>query len=155
MPERDPLDDLRGAWHQLDAPPATRALHQEDERTQAAVRWMAEAWRQLDVPFVEPPAGLARRPRLRLLRSSLLSAAAVLLVATLGLVLPHLLLGGPVTTTVVQAPAQLEPAGIPDPFVASPAPALLCTQPDRVQLRTGTVRLTLLRSEPGSPETTR
>ncbi|MBL7008656.1 MAG: hypothetical protein ISR76_06630 [Planctomycetes bacterium] len=155
MPEPDPLDALRGAWDQLDAPPAVRELEQEDERTQAAVRWMAEAWRELGAPAAEPPAGMARRPRLRLLRSALLSAAAALLVAALGLFFPHLLLRGPTTTTVVQAPAEPASPGIPEAPVASSAPALLSTQPDRVQLRAGTLRLTMLRAEPGSPETNR
>lgn len=141
----DPLDDLRRAWQATEAPPVPRELAEEDELTRAAVAWMSQAWHAL----APPPAALVllharRRRRRNLLRAGLgaFAVAAGLLVAALS----------PVPSPPRSDQPSLPTAATPPPQPAPhPAPQLLLTAGDRVVLRAGSVRLTLLRDPAASP----
>ncbi|RMH03019.1 MAG: hypothetical protein D6702_07250 [Planctomycetota bacterium] len=139
----DPADRLRRAWSRLEPPAPADSWRDADPATRRAVGWLAAAWER-----VEPPAPVPlprRRPAPGPARP-LLAAAAVLLVAGLGAVLPHLLVraGGATEATAAAAPP------------AADRPRLIATRPDRVELRAGTVHLTLLRppAAPAGPDPT-
>jgi len=150
----DPLAQLSQAWQELEAPAANRELEDEDPLTQEAVRWMAEAWSQLEAPAAVATAEGRPRRRLRILRSAARAVAAALLVRALALLFPH----GDAPDPLVEGPPTA--AGPPPPTVAQPPaqaanrPVLLATAEDRIEVRSGSVRLTLLQSAPVSRETT-
>jgi len=159
------LDALSDAWRQGPAPAPDRALADEDATTQAAVRWVRDAWLALPVPAAQPPrvvesvaarAPLAPVERLRWRR---LAVAAALLVA---LGLPLLVLvtrravesrppdGAPVADAPGPAPAPAEPAA-PRP-AAAPEPAVQVAAVDdrHLELRSGPVHLYLITASPSN-----
>ncbi len=52
----DPLDELRDAWRDIEAPPLD---DEPDPQTRAAVEWMRAAWHELEAPAL--PSVPARR----------------------------------------------------------------------------------------------
>jgi len=136
MPERNPLDLLQDAWQQVGAPEAVKSLEEEDPLTQNAVLWMQEAWAQVEVPLAVLPS--ARKPWLRL-RPLTLTAAA-LLIGALFFWNTQLPLQKNITPNeiVVAVPAQVS------------APQLLANTTEHLQIRSGNVRLTMLRSSNAS-----
>ena len=53
---KDPLDDLKSAWSELEAPAPAEHLADTDEVTQETVNWLRSAFDTLDVPAAELPA---------------------------------------------------------------------------------------------------
>jgi len=132
MPDRDPIEGLREAWGDLEAPPPDRVLEAPDAETRAALEWMREAWRAL-----EPPA--ARIPwRVRLARRAgglrpIAAAAAVLVAAVV------------FGRGFFDAPSR--PHEAVQPLAALPEVRIASLDPDRMELRSGPVRLILLTPE--------
>lgn len=150
MSERDdPFAELGAAWRSMPTPEPTRDLAGEDERTRAAVAWMAAAWRALEAPQAEPrSAPVPRRPRLvrRALPWVGLAAAAAA-----ALVLALVDGGAP-----ADAPREREPVAHrdPEPLEAQPkAPAVrvASVENDRVEMSAGNVRLIFFPSGPTGP----
>jgi hypothetical protein len=136
--ELPPLsDELRALYRRLQPPSLADDLDTADERTRNTVRWMQSAWRELEPPRALLPPALARpataqHPLQRVRWIAV--AAAVLLVA--GGVLWRLLLAAGENarpSRVAQAPVQPERAV-----------EIIDVRPDRVELRSGPVRLLLL-----------
>jgi hypothetical protein len=123
MPE--PRDPLRALWEAVEPPPPARGLADEDAATRAAVQWLQAAHARV-APALRMPSAPRRRFRLRPL-APLAAAAALLLLL---LVPPR-----------------------PEPAAAAPPPPragveLLASGADRIELRSGTVRLILLHPQP-------
>ena len=122
--------ELQALYRRLEPPPLADGAEEADLETRRVVQWMRGAWRGLEVPPVRVPIAV-RRPR-RDARFTLLAAAAALV---LGVALWRVLR------------ARVAPA--PAPLVQTPAPAadaieVVAMLPDRLELRSGTVRLVLL-----------
>jgi hypothetical protein len=139
--ERD--EELRELYRRLRPPPLADGAGEADPETARVVRWMQRAWRELEPPRAVLPRSVARRPR-RLARPALLAAAAVVL-----------LLAGAALWRALAARS----AAVPRLDVArEPAPAgtdgveILDVRPDRLELRSGPVRLVLLGPPPPPPE---
>ncbi len=176
MPERDPIDQLHGAWQQLDAPPAVRSLQEEDELTQEVVDWLACGWEQVEIPPLPLSLPLPRRGGLSRRRSMslprVLLAAAALLIGFLFVlnafgpedegVEPSDLVAEVPIQGPGQVPAQVPvqvPVQVPTPAEGSAAPArspnapqLISSTPEQVQILSGSVRLTMLRGASASTE---
>jgi len=146
-PERDlPLDELRGIWRGLEPEPPPEDLAASDPHTRAAVEWMRAAWAGLPVPQPRVPLpGRPARPRHVLRLAAGLAAAA----AALALLWPTGVeqsvqrsddrarseAGDTARRASVEAPARL----------GAEAPQLASLGPDHVELRSGPVRLILLK----------
>lgn len=159
MPNPDPLDALKDQWQTMLAPPAVRALEDEDAVTKAAVAWMAKGWSQIEIP----PASLPRRPRVLRFRNTSLAIAAALLIGFAVLWTTQQTLQEEVDAPrlVVSAPAPLPEAsqdsiatgGQPSlPPAKAPSPILIANTQDQVQVLSGKVRLTMLRDPGISPD---
>ena len=157
----DPLDALREAWGRLDAPAPHRALADEDRMTQAAVGWVVRVWRSLESPPLPARLPLRRRmdgrwrARPDRLREWLPRLAAALFLSVLASTWWW-------ARPQADAPPPLERTvdlPVSEPALAPP-PQVLANQADRIEMRSGPVRLTLLRqvatapadSPTGSPE---
>ncbi|QDU83419.1 hypothetical protein Pla163_05180 [Planctomycetes bacterium Pla163] len=92
---RDPIDDLRALWAELETPEPDHSDAPRDERSGAAVDWLRATWDQLEAPPVEVPFVLRRR---RVVRTAALLAVAAALLAGLSI-----LLSGPRATDVAPA----------------------------------------------------
>ncbi len=130
-PDRRPLQE---AWRALAAPPPHRALADEDGLTRASVDWLHAAYLRATPPAA--PLVLPRPRRQRRLTLLLPLAAAALLLAV-GLQ------EGPGPSAPL-VPAHGDPAAA---LAASPVEVLV-SRPDRLELRSGAVRLTLLHTAP-------
>lgn len=168
MSERDPLDELRRAWGEV-RPPAPDAPA-EDEATRASVEWMRSAWNALEAPATPVPAELHGRRRFapapsvwrtpRWLAAVSGVAAAVLCAvllwqdATAPGVEPVDV--GPVASApAASGHADLVPANPTTDGAADPAEtekneavAIASIDQNRMELRSGPVRLVLLTSNP-------
>lgn len=140
-----PLDELRRAWAAAEPPPPDPDLDQADASTRAAVAWMQAAWSRVEAPVPVAPLALrARRSGWRRWAQPLAAAAGVLLALSAALWLqrsgPAVRPGGvdTETTAQIEGPAPTRPDT--DVEVAALAP-------DRVELRSGPVRLILLTGE--------
>lgn len=148
------LEALRQAWQRIEAPEAHRALAEEDADTRRAVAWLQSAFQTLQ------PAAPARRAmpfrtlgRPRLLRGIRFAAAAALLAALgLGLFRAEPAVSPSSTTVRAPGPELGAPARAPE-LATEPAPAiqLLASSRERVELRSGAVRLTLLHAPSAAP----
>lgn len=167
------LAALRRAWSDVPAPPPFRELEQEDADTRRAVEWLHAALRSATPareaapparhsappPRVDAPPRFARRPRLRLLPRLLALTAAAGLLALLGRTWmrnesasaqpPSAFLPPPALPEPAPPAAAAEPA---PPAPAPPRVELLASNRERVEMRAGPVRLTLLH-EPSAPPT--
>ena len=137
-----PLDELRRAWERLETPRPEPELEDCDPRTRAAVAWMQAAWSRVEAPAPRVPlARPALRPQPWML--PLAAAAGVLLALAVVFALQRLGVGvrpADVDTPIAAQPAsQGAPAPRPDDAVE-----LAALAPDRVELRSGPVRLILL-----------
>ncbi len=138
MPERDPFDALQESWQQAGSPPAVRALDEEDSTTQQAVEWMSNAWQQLEVPTAALPS---RHRKVNPWKWMALPAAAALLITL------RVFMNTPQPSPDDIAPTDLVASATDSPATApEPAPAqLLASNTQHVQMRSGKVRLTMLR----------
>lgn len=156
----EPGDPLRGLWDAVAAPPPHRALADEDAETRAAVDWLRRAYARV-APAAAParraarPAARSQRRWPRLLAAPAAAAALLLLARALffdpGPAAPSTL---PVAAGAASAPAPASPEPPPAAPVPGRAPGvqLLASDPARVEMRSGSVRLILLhpRTEPNS-----
>jgi len=167
-PGREPpeLDALRATWRELEPPAPDAALDAPDPRAEAAVEWMRAAWRELEPPPAEIPWRLRARPRRRTLAR--LAAAAAILVA-LAWSLRELArrdteVPDEVAVATVETGADSEhrtpppapahgagrPGGGREDETAPPSadtgdePVLVALASDRMELRSGPVRLILI-----------
>ncbi len=129
--EELPLADLQAAWRTLDAPPATAPLDAPDATTLATVEWLREAWQATATPPAPSvPWRLRARPLLRRASPWLALAAALLLFAR----------------TLAERP--VAPLAIEPPVASRAVPRLdrpiARVTPDRMEMRSGHVRLILL-----------
>lgn len=139
---RDPMDELRAAWGEVEAPPPDRDLSREDDATRRAVAWMQGAWAGVEAP----PARVPRRAaRVRVGPWSLAAAAAV--VAAL-------------VTALAQGGRDRRLDGGPSPTPETPVvrtetepPVLVArTAENEIELRSGPVCLVLLAGAPPQPD---
>ncbi|NQU47680.1 MAG: hypothetical protein HQ519_03450 [Planctomycetes bacterium] len=140
MAEFDPLDPLRDAWQQVEAPQADRELSDEDAATQEAVQWMASAWQQVPIPEFRSEQKPKSKP---LLWRRLALAAAALLIATLSW--PESEIADNQTKEIVAPP--------PPPAPATPRARLIANDEEKIEILSGKVRLTMLRGPVASPDT--
>jgi hypothetical protein len=131
------LDELRGAWRALPAPPPARELRDEDAPTRRAVEWTRSAWLALPVPAAAPPARtILRAPswRERRLWRAAAVAAALLLAASLPLL----------ALALRRRPDATPPTPVAE-HAAPPHEALVVAAHDgHLELRSGPVRLYLI-----------
>ncbi len=140
MAEFDPLDPLRDAWQQVEAPQADRDLCDEDAATQEAVQWMASAWQQVPIPEFRSEQKPKSKP---LLWRRLALAAAALLIATLSW--PKAEIADNQTKEIVAPPLPATPTAAPARLIAN--------DDEKIEILSGKVRLTMLRGPVASPET--
>ncbi len=135
--ESDALpEDLRRLYASLRPPPLADDAAEADPETARTVQWMRDAWHGLEIPPARVPRVTRRAPRrLRRLRFALLAAAAGLLLAA-GAALWRGLAGAPPDPAARLA----EGPALPD----ADRVEVLAALPDRVELRSGPVRLVLL-----------
>ncbi len=142
-----PPDRLRSAWEELSPPPPFRELADEDAGTRASVAWLAEAY-----AAVTPaqPAAAPRAPRRQWRRwlplLPLAAAAAFLLRAAA----EPPLAPEPEPALAAAAVAPAAAAEAVAPAAPSSPVELIASLPDRLELRSGPVRLTLLQPH-GTP----
>ncbi len=150
VPDAEALRELGALYRGLRPPPLADGASEADPETARAVQWMRAAWGGLEIPPARVPALPRRAPRAlwRLrgpARSRLLGAAALLLA-----------LGGAALWRALRPGA--EPARAPR-VAQGPAPAaergveVLAALPDRLELRSGPVRLVLLDPPHTEPDT--
>jgi hypothetical protein len=140
MAEFDPLDQLRNAWQQVEAPQADRELSDEDATTQEAVQWMASAWQQVPIPEFRSEQKPKAKP---LVWRRLALAAAVLLIATLSW--PKSEIADNQTEETV--------APLPPETPSAPPARLIANDEEKIEILSGKVRLTMMRGPVASPET--
>lgn len=122
------IEALRQAWAGIQAPEPFRALAEEDAATQQAVAWLQSALQS--IAPAKPAIRKSRRgPILRLLT---LAAAAALLI----------LLNSP------NQPNDTEPFQASGTVAPEPSIEVLASSRDRLDLRSGPVRLTLIHTTP-------
>ncbi len=151
----DPLDDLSRAFRDWPAPYATRELTDEDQATRRSVAWLAVALQAQSPQTAAPPEALLQRASpagpWRLLRAGRPLAAAAVLLA---------LLGGPLLLLSEPAPSPAPPATVVDertpPAPAAPdagpvAGLVVAASRERIELRSGPVRLLLLSRDNTTP----
>jgi len=142
-----PLEDLRRAWARLDAPQSAPELEVCDERTRAAVAWMQKAWGRVEAPAPVVPHTAFRRasPRWML---PLAAAAGALLALGVWIALQR-------STSGVRPEGVSQPSAerTTQPQESAPGGAsgliegeveLAALAADRIELRSGPVRLILL-----------
>ena len=160
--DRTELEALRAAWQGLPAPEPAPELTDEDATTRAAVDWLARAWASLPVPQARPPRIEPRpaRPPARLHRLPRWPAAAAAALLAVLLAVPLLIEaltgdGALSGTPVAAAPSDDTTPVMPGPPAALPPASsarLLAVGDDRVDLRSGNVRLTLFTPPHGREE---
>lgn len=154
-PDGGPLRELGALYRGLQPPPLADGASAADPRTARVVQWMQSAWRGLEVPPARVPELPRRAPQgLRALRGparlALLGAAAALLVlggAALWRALRHV--DEPARAPrVAENPDNAAGGGDKESEVE-----VLAALPDRLELRSGPVRLVLLEPPPTEPDT--
>jgi len=153
--EREPLDDLARAFREWPAPDATRELRDEDQATRRAVAWMVAALRAQAPASAAPPQSLRRRapaPRPWQLRDWRPLAAAAVLLALLGgpLLLVEDIHDPPAPRVADASPPAAPPAG-PGPATATSPGLVVAVDRERIELRSGPVRLLLLAKRQPDP----
>ena len=137
--------ELRELYRALQPPPLADDADDADPETARAVQWMRDAWQGLEIPAARVPMAPRRVRRVaRPLRFALLAAAAALL--ALG--------GAALWRALGRAPSA--PSSAPR-LADRPAPRdtsgveVLAALPDRLELRSGPVRLVLLAPADDAP----
>lgn len=137
-PRRDggelPLDELRAAWFGVRAPLSEDA---HDAATQASVEWMRAAWRAREAPAADPRVLLAHRARAERLAITRWAAAAAVVIVGIAFTLQRL---------APSARQGIESGGISG-LPSSSEPYIAAVAPDRIELRSGSVRLILLTND--------
>lgn len=128
-----PLDELRSAWSSLEAPEP-----RPDAATVASVEWMRAAWRALPVPAADPSVLVSRRRRAERQTIATWAAAATVLLA--GIAFSVQRLTPPARSGVEVTAIGGEPS--------STKPYIAAVESDRVEMRSGPVRLILLTNDP-------
>jgi len=135
--------DWGALYRGLEPDPLADAAGDADPRTARVVAWMRAAWEELEVPPARAPRALRRRaaPRRLLLLGALAAAALAVLGAALWRAGPR-----PLPAHVAQGPVPRAPAepSAPAPFTAG----VVALPDDRIELRSGPVRLVLLAPPP-------
>jgi hypothetical protein len=129
-----PLDELRRAWRGLEPELPAGELAEADPATRASVAWMRAAWTGLPVPEPRVPGQLRRRPALRLLGALSAAAAVLALLWAAGWQAPVQRFEEPARTQTVQP-------------TANTGPQLAALDSGRLELRSGPVRLILLKDQ--------
>lgn len=152
--------DLRAAWLRLPAPEPAGELAAADAETRAAVAWMCAAWDVVAIPASVPllAAGPSRvhtvRPRRsRLVLPASLAAAGLLLFALAGL-----WLFGSGRLAGSDAPIVRVAGGLPRPDPSTRKAAALrvaAVDAERIELRSGPVRLLLITAGSSGPDAVR
>jgi hypothetical protein len=139
--DQDPLDALRHAWQSMPAP-TPEDLLAADRDTERVVDWLRAAWIFLPEPTVVVPS---RRPlALRTRAIPLLRAAAVLLIGATLIIFAFRM--GSTSSPVGPTPEDEPPFSVPSP---PPAVEVTDLRSDRIELRSGPVRLILV--QPSGP----
>lgn len=147
-PDDLPLDELRRAWRGLASPLPAEELDDCDAGTRASVEWMQAAWSSLEVPEprvphsrpqLAPQFAWQRSPR-RALESALPYAAAAALLVTLWFAGSEQSLQRPEQVARSQTEAPLNPSDYEGPQLAA-------LSSDHLELRSGPVRLILLKDQ--------
>jgi hypothetical protein len=139
----DEAVELRAHYRRLQPPPLADDLEGSDPETARVVQWMQGAWRGLTPPRTLVPGRTLPRPTVRLvprLRIAAAAAAVLLAGAALWRVLSR--------TDPTSAPAHLAQA----PAEPLRGVEVIDVRPDRLELRSGPVRLLLLDPPPESPD---
>jgi len=135
------LRELEAAWRSLPLPPPNRELEDEDPATRQAVEWMRSAWVSLEIPRAPaPPVPMRARRRW----PSRLARIAAVLVLALGALLLARSISAPDETEIARTPPTNDTEARQGPDPPPPAVALLAATADRIELRSGPVRLVLL-----------
>jgi hypothetical protein len=150
LPDPSPAD-LERAYRELQPPPPHRELREEDAATRASVAWLAQAWSALEAPAgstirrapAARSAGSAGRRAIRLRQLVLLGAAAAILALAFAPLFREASDPRHEPASARLAAAASSPAAAPIAH-AAPAIEVLHAGRDRVELRSGAVRLTLL-----------
>jgi hypothetical protein len=126
------FDHFGGAWRSLDPPAPDDGPEPRDPVTRRAVSWLAAAWHMVPVPAVPavPAVGTARPVRHHVRRAA---AAAILISASA-------LAWNEWHRREALAPPPASPATGPPPA------SVVLAGPDRIEVRSGDVRLILLTS---------
>lgn len=165
-PQDEWLEALRGAWQHGPAPAPDRSLADEDATTQAAVRWVRDAWLALPVPAAQAPrpAPHAAPPLVVHPRWRRVAVAAALLLA---LGVPLLVFaarraaesrthGGRLAAEETGPPPAVAPGPQPPPPPAAatpePGPQVAAVDEHHLELRSGPVRLYLITDSPPSTD---
>ena len=148
-PDQPPAD-LRRAWSRLEPPRPDPDLEGSDEPTRAAVEWMRAAWSRLEAPAPVVPLALhRRRSGWRRWAQPLAAAAGVLVALGVWLALQRLEPGVRPDGVDTETTARTH-VGEPAPVPLDDGVELAALAPDRVELRSGPVRLILLTGEASS-----
>jgi hypothetical protein len=138
--ERDdlPLDELRRAWRGLEPRLPAEELEESDAKTRASVEWMRAAWSSCEVPEPRVPA-LRPRRWLRTVVAGLAAAAVLLALLRLTKNEPAVQHSDPVARFESAEPiTPITPENVAGPQLAS-------LSSDQVELRSGPVRLILMK----------
>ena len=141
--------ELHALYRDLRPPPPADEASEADPTTRQVVQWMRGAWQALEAPPSTRPGELRPRPRALPARRWVVPAAAAALLLLAGGALWRALgvPGEPAfPARLAQAPAA-PPEATPD-APAHDAVEILGVHPDRVELRSGNVRLVLLAPPP-------
>ncbi len=157
MSKSDPLDHLRDTWQQVDTPPVTRRLEDEDEATRKVVNWMEEAWRQVEIPAADLPP---QQPLLQLRKWTLPSTAALAAALLISAIMlwdprPEILSESESSQLAVDRPSETKEQRADGPLRKASqltTSTLIANAPEKMEILTGRVRLTMLRGQYASTE---
>jgi hypothetical protein len=127
--------ELRALYARLQPPPLADEPFEADAETVRVVGWMQQAWRGLAVP----PARAPRRARPRPVRRALAAAALLLVVA------------GAAFLRAWRERTATRPERLAGVGTRTEGVEVLAALPDRLELRSGPVRLVLLEPPPTEP----
>lgn len=133
----EPRDPLRALWDAVEPPAAHRTLDGEDDATRAAVAWLQGAYARLEPAAAPPRLGLVPHRARRWPRRIALAAAAAAL-----LLLARAAWNEPRPGLTLPTEAWIPPPA------AAPEVQVLASDAQRLELRSGPVRLILLHPQP-------
>jgi hypothetical protein len=152
----DPLRELAAAFRSLEPPDPTTSVESPDAATSAALNWLRAAWRA-SAPAAPPALPWGVRARLALRRGGPVvraaAAAAALLAGAFFLARSLASRPEPAPTRIATQPSFLESdeaARSHAPEADDAAPRLVSLTADRMEMRSGPVRLILFTPSPES-----